>query len=406
MFLSKPLAADLIDRRIRATVRQGRRLFFSAKTRTFAPPNPMKTCALVCVSISLATSAVAARLDREDLLTYHATPDRVATVKTVGDWQKRRAETVAAMESVMGPLPGAAKRVPLEVKVERETDCGSYVRREITYTAEPGARVPAFLLLPKDVLEGKATRRGVLALMPTNNIDGHRAVVGLQGPNAKPGRSYGEELARRGFVVIAPPYPHLADYKPDLKALGYRSGTMKAIWDNMRALDVLEATPGVAKSAGFGAIGHSLGGHNSIYTAVFDERIKAVVSSCGFDSYLDYYRGKPEMWHAGKGWTQERYMPALAGYAERLSEIPFDFHELVGALAPRPFLAIAPTADANFQWQSVDRIIAAARPVYALHGAADRLVVVHPDCPHDFPDDMRERAYRWLEQYLVPADAR
>lgn len=300
----------------------------------------------------------------------------------------------------MGPLPGAAKRVALDVAIERETDCGSYVRREITYTAEPGSRVPAFLLLPKAVLDGKTQRPAVLALMPTNNVDGNRAVVGLVGPNAKAGRNYGEELVLRGFVVIAPPYPHLGDYKPDLKGLGYVSGTMKAIWDNIRALDVLEATPGVERSRGFGAIGHSLGGHNSIYTAVFDERITTIVSSCGFDSYLDYYRENPAMWREGKGWTQERYMPRLAAYAGRLHEIPFDFHELVGALAPRAFLAIAPTGDSNFKWQSVDRILAAARPVYALHGAEERLAVEHPDCPHDFPPEMRERAYGWLEQGL------
>jgi dienelactone hydrolase len=275
------------------------------------------------------------------------------------------------MQAIMGPLPGAQKRVPLNVKVEAETDCGSYVRREITYMAEPGGPVPAFLLLPKAVLAGASVRPGILAAMPTNNLEGNRPVVGLHGPAPKPGRNYGEELALRGFVVIVPPYPHLFDYKPDLKGLGYSSGTMKAIWDNIRALDVLAATPGVSKN-GFGAIGHSLGGHNSIYTAVFDDRIKAVVSSCGFDSYLDYYAEKQAaVWRAGQGWTQERYMPALAGYAGRLQEIPFDFHELIGALAPRAFLAISPKRDSNFKWESVGRIIAAARPVFQLHGAPD-----------------------------------
>jgi dienelactone hydrolase len=286
------------------------------------------------------------------------------------------------------------------VKVESETDCGSYVRREITYAAEPGARVPAFLLVPKAVLAAGQRRPGILAAMPTNNTEGNRPVVGLQAPDARPGRNYGEELAQRGFVVIVPPYPHLADYKPDLAGLGYASGTMKAIWDNIRALDVLAATPGVSPN-GFGAIGHSLGGHNSIYTAVFDDRIKAVVSSCGFDSFLDYYSERQAtVWRKGQGWAQDRYMPRLADYAGRLQEIPFDFHELIGALAPRAFLALAPLRDANFKAASVDRIIAAARPVYALYGVPERLAVEHPDCEHDFPTAMRERAYAWLERYL------
>ncbi len=343
----------------------------------------------------------AERLDRENLLQFRDRSGKVSPVKSIADWQHRRAEIVAGMQSVMGPLPGVAKRVPLEVTIESETDCGSYVRREITYTAEPGGRVPAFLLIPKAVLAGKATAPAVLALMPTNANEGHRPVVGLGTLGSKPGRNYGHELAERGFVVLAPPYPHLGDYKPDhLKSLGYRSGTMKAIWDNIRGLDVLEATPGVSKK-GFGAIGHSLGGHNAIYTAVFDERIKAVVSSCSFDSYLDYYREKQaQVWRHGQGWAQDRYMPALADYAGRLQEIPFDFHEMIGALAPRAFLAISPKRDANFKWESAARVVVAARPVFKLHDAADRIAIEHPDVEHDFPTEMREQSYAWLKRYL------
>jgi hypothetical protein len=93
-------------------------------------------------------------------------------------------------------------------------------------------------------------------------------------------------------------------------------------------------------------------------------------------------------------------MPRLASYDGRLREIPFDFHELIGALAPRAFLAVSPLGDSNFKWRSVDRVISAARPVYALHGVADRLAVEHPDCAHDFPTAMREQAYQWLERFL------
>jgi pimeloyl-ACP methyl ester carboxylesterase len=360
---------------------------------------------LLISSFALVLSPVvraAERLARENLMQFRTESGSVAPVQSMTDWQKRRAEILVGMKTIMGPLPGSEKRVPLDLKIVSETDCGSYVRREITFAAEPNARVPAFLLIPKAVLSGKQVAPGVLALMPTNNEKdvGYRAVVGLAGVKTRPGRNYGQELAERGCVVIVPPYPQLADYQPDLSALGYASGTMKAIWDNMRALDVLAATPGVSPR-GFGAIGHSLGGHNAIYTAVFDDRIKSIVSSCGFDSFLDYYRERQAaVWKRGQGWTQDRYMPALAEYDGKLEAIPFDFHELIGALAPRAFLAIAPLHDANFKAQSVDRIIAAARPVYQLHGERDRLAVEHPDCAHDFPTEMRQKAYQWLERYL------
>src|SRR6185369_5018671 len=103
---------------------------------------------------------------------------------------------------------------------------------------------------------------------------------------------------------------------PDLKKLGYASGTMKAVWDNIRGLDLLESLPSVRRES-IGAIGHSLGGHNAIYTAVFDQRIKVIVSSSGFDSFRDYMDGKIA------GWTSDRYMPRLKNYS--LDAIPFDF---------------------------------------------------------------------------------
>lgn len=343
------------------------------------------------------SASVARRLDRANLLAYRAEDGAVRLVRSIEDWQKRRAEIVRGMLAVMGPIPDSTRRVPLDVAIEEESDVGSYVRRRITYQSEPGSRAKAFLLIPKSALSGERSAPGVLCLMSTDHQRGNRQTVGIL--EGKPGRAYAAELAERGYVTIAPAYPLLADYQPDLVALGYRSGTMKAIWDNMRALDLLETLTYV-RGGGFGAIGHSLGGHNAIYTAVLDERIRVIVSSCGFDSYLDYYDGNDAVWQPGKGWAQERYMPHLLDYAR--SEIPFDFHELIGALAPRPIYVNAPVNDSNFKWQSVDRIAAAAGQIYRLHGVPNLLRVDHPDCAHDFPDEQREVAYRWLDSVLRP----
>jgi hypothetical protein len=93
-------------------------------------------------------------------------------------------------------------------------------------------------------------------------------------------------------------------------------------------------------------------------------------------------------------------MPRLLNYAGRLADIPFDFHEILGALAPRPVFVSAPLRDSNFQWSSVDRVVAAARDVYALFNAAGRLTVAHPDSEHDFPDAQRETAYRLFDATL------
>ena len=335
------------------------------------------------------------RLERTNLLIYRNSKGEVLPVKSKADWQKRRAAIVAAMQEVMGPLPGKEKHCPLDVKIEEEVDCGSYVRRFISYTSEPNSRVPAYLLIPKDALKGRKKFPALLCLHQTHAL-GQKVVVGL---GKSPHDEYGVELVQRGYVCLAPPYPLLANYAPDLKSLGYQSGTMKAIWDNRRGLDLLESLPFVKKGK-FGTIGHSLGGHNSVYTAVFDQRIKVIVSSCGLDSYLDYYGGDPANWQPERGWCQTRYMLKLADYRGRLEEIPFDFHEMIGALAPRPVFINAPLGDTNFRWRSVDEIAKAASQVYQLYGVPKHLRVEHPNCSHDFPDEMRQIAYRLFDENL------
>ncbi len=330
-----------------------------------------------------------ARLDPFKPLEVRAPNGSNRPATTPAEWKPRRLEILKAAQSVMGPLPDASKRCPLDVRIEDQSDEGNYIRQRITYQSEPGSRTPAYLCVPKTALQSgsQSTYPAVLCLHPTDNQVGYGVVVGLGG---KANRQYASELAARGFVTIAPNYPHLASYTPDLKALGYESGTMKAIWDNMRALDVLDSLPYVSRGR-YGAVGHSLGGHNSIYTAVFDPRIQVVVSSCGLDSYRDYKNGDL------RGWTQERYMPRMAQYLGRPQDVPFDFPELLAVLAPRHVLISAPMRDSNFKWDSVDRVAAAARDVYRLHNAADHLQVIHPECDHDFPNEAREQAYKLFE---------
>ena len=305
-------------------------------------------------------------------------------------WGQRRQEALEGFQQVAGELPGQEFRCALEMAVLDETDCGTYVRRLIEYQSSPGGRVPAYLCVPKHAT-ADSPLSAVLCLHPTENQIGHKVVVGLGG---KPHRQYASELAERGFVTLSPSYPLLAQYQPDFRQLGFESGTMKAIWDNIRGLDLLESLPEVAEDHGFGVIGHSLGGHNAIYTAVFEPRLKVVVSSCGFDSFLDYKGGNL------KGWVQERYMPRMGDYLGRPADIPFDFYELIAALAPRRVFVNAPLHDSNFQWESVERIAAAAGPVFELLGAKQALTIRHPESDHDFPDEIRFEAYEIIADAL------
>jgi hypothetical protein len=357
----------------------------------------MFAVATIVAGNTLTTAEELARLDRENLLEFHNAEGMPQTVATPADWQLRRATILRGMQKVMGSLPSDARRVALDVQIEEEANVGKYVRRLLTYQSEPGSRTPAYLCIPNDVLAGRRKAPAILCLHPTDNTVGHKVVLGLGG---RPGRQYAAELAQRGYVTLSPSYPQLANYWPNLQQLGYISGSMKAIWDNTRGLDLLGELPFVDDSRGFGAIGHSLGGHNAIFTAVLEDRITVLASSCGFDAFPDYYEGAERNWYFGRGWCQIRYMPHLSDYRGRLNTIPFDFPELLGALAPRPLLVNAPLHDSNFRWASVDACAEAAYPVYELLNAGGNLIVRHPDCDHNFPESLREEAYDLFDSVL------
>src|SRR5438045_2037076 len=93
------------------------------------------TCWICALFLShagmMSTGEVAApvRLPRTNLLVYHDRTGGLAPVRRKGEWLKRRAEIVIGMQAIMGPLPGPAKRCPLEIKTEAEVDCGSHIRK-------------------------------------------------------------------------------------------------------------------------------------------------------------------------------------------------------------------------------------------------------------------------------------
>ncbi|NQT17311.1 MAG: VCBS repeat-containing protein, partial [Planctomycetes bacterium] len=327
--------------------------------------------------------------DHSELLVYrNATGDRLP-VETPAAWALRRVHILANTELAMGPLPDPSRRVPLEVEIVKEETTPHYNRIRLTYAAEPGDRVPAYLLVPHDI-QGKAP--AMLCLHQTTGI-GKGEPAGLGG---RPTLHYAHELASRGYVAIVPDYPSFGDYPFDFQAAGdrYASGSMKAIWNNHRAVDLLETLPYVNPDR-IGCIGHSLGGHNAILSAVFDQRLRAVVSSCGFTAFHKYYQGNLA------GWTSDRYMPRIRDvYGNDPNRVPFDFHELVAALAPRPFFVNAPIHDSNFEVSGVKEVIQHAAGVYELLGAEKKLRAEYPDSAHDFPDPVREEAYRWLDRSL------
>jgi dienelactone hydrolase len=311
----------------------------------------------------------------------------LANIHTRADWQRARAEILANMQLVMGPLP--KKRSPLEIIRLESEETSKYTRTKINYLAEPGDYVPAHLLIPKGQ---KRRAPAMLCLHQTTKI-GKDEPAGLGG---KPNLHYAKELAERGYVCIVPDYPYLGENDFDPYKHGYASCTMKGVWNHLRAVDLLESLPEVDKDR-IGSIGHSLGGHNTLFVAAFDSRIKAMVTSCGFTSMRKYHNGDLT------GWEGKRYMPLIAEkYGKDPARVPFDFPALLAALAPRALFINAPLGDTNFEVSGVRDCVDAAKTIYEkIFRADNRLAAVYPDAGHDFPAEIRDQAYRFLDQSLI-----
>lgn len=313
-------------------------------------------------------------------------------LRTLDDWKKRRASIVAGFEEAAGKLPPRENLPDLDVRVTETIETSTYTRETITLASEPGDRTPAFLYVPKGLNPGEK-RAGIVALHPTHAIG--KGIVDGQGE--RPNRAYARELAERGYVVIAPDYLSFGDYADyDFAADRYESGTMKGIWNHMRCVDLL-VSRGDVDPEKIGAIGHSLGGHNAMFLGVFDQRVKVIISSCGWTPMHDYYGGDL------KGWTSDRYIPAIRDRFELdPDKVPFDHYELVAALAPAAFFSNSPLRDGNFDYRGIEKAAPKARRIYELYGVPEKLRIAYPDDEHDFPVREREESYAFLKRWLEP----
>lgn len=320
------------------------------------------------------------------MLLFSVSPVSLAT-------EPDRAKLLTKLEAAMGPMPPDSRKVPPDVKILSEERIGtSHLRIKLTYASEAGDRVPAWLLKP--IAPPNTRHPAMLCLHQTINI-GKDEPVGL---GQQPSKQQALHLVERGYVCLAPDYPSFGEYPYDFqKAFQqklYQSGTMKAIWNNRRAVDLLQSLPDVDPER-IGVIGHSLGGHNSLFTAAFEERLKVAVSSCGFNSFHKYYQGNL------KGWSSDRYMPRVASvYKNDPKLMPFDFDDVLLAIYPRAVFAMSPLRDGNFEVSGVKDVLAKVEPVYKAGGHADKLKAIYPDAGHEWPEQARREAYEFVDSIL------
>lgn len=311
-------------------------------------------------------------------------------------WTDKASRISEVWKSVTGPIP---ETVPVNYTIHSTIKRSNYMQVHLSYRTAFNDEVTAYLLIPGEDEHPKGAMPAILALHPTNAA-GKDSV----GQDGKENRKYGYELVQEGYVVLAPDtitageriYPESEAFQtapfyqrhPGYTAVG------KMIHDHQQGIDVLTSFDYVDAER-IGAIGHSLGAYNAFFLSAVDERVKAVVSSCGFAPFAD--DPNPNRW-GQRDWFS--HFPELTEAIER-DEVPFEFHEILALTAPRPVFNWFGQRDHIFpNWQAAAAASLDVAHLYDFLGFTDHYVGLTSNSGHDFPDDIRKMAYRFFAEHL------
>jgi pimeloyl-ACP methyl ester carboxylesterase len=141
--------------------------------------------------------------------------------------------------------------------------------------------------------------------------------------------------------------------------------------------------------------GYSMGGAVGVYTAALDARVKGLVSICGFTPMRSDTAAR------GTGgvarYSHERgLIPRLGFFVGHEDQIPYDYPELLGVLAPRPVLVVEPQWDRDATPADVKTAVEQAKKVYALYGSAARLELQEPWDYNRLPTATQDEIVRWM----------
>lgn len=313
--------------------------------------------------------------------------------------------------------------------IERVEEDG-YIREKIHFNTTPDLRIPAYLLIPKNV---QFPVPGLVALHDHGGyyLWGKEKLVHLPDENphltqfkagAYSGKSIASELARQGYVVLVIDMFYwgerrmvLDDDAPDWKrpgpgitrerieAFNRRAGENEPLvgrtiysagftwsgvmfWDDIRSLDYLVSRPEVDKNR-VGCVGLSVGGLRSCHLAALDDRIKAAVVvgwMCSFPHQLKA--------HVRHTIGHTKLVPGLYRY--------LDYPDVATLAMPASLLVINGRKDGLFQPDGVRHAFEKLAACYRKAGIEDRIATRLYDTPHEFNAEMQQEAWAWLKRWL------
>ena len=344
--------------------------------------------------------------------------------KSLGAWQ------TTARKRVFELMSYTPERVQPEAEVIKRVDRGDYIEEHLTFRTTPLFRVPAHLLIPKNV---KLPAPGIVALHSHDGIYmwGREKVVATDDEHPwltdYKNRVYGAksiavEMVRLGYVVIAIDMFYwgerrlLHDSDPieyktrpasmtakEITAYNRRSSENESLtarslmtagaswpgvmlWDDIRTLDYL-ATRREVDVKRMGCVGLSVGGYRSFMLAALDPRIQAAVAVGWMTSFASQVRR-----HTVNSMGLSFVIPGMYRH--------LDLPDLGAAIAPRAVLVMNGTKDQLFNLDGVKAAFAKIAKCYEKAGVPSKQECQFYDVPHQFNAEMQAYAWKFLAKHL------
>ena len=181
---------------------------------------------------------------------------------------------------------------------------------------------------------------------------------------------------------------------PHWSKMGKMVADVRGAVDALSRMDFVDQTKIIAG-------GYALGATVSLYAAALDERIAGVVSVSGFSPLRT--ASSDRALEGIKSFSHlHGLIPRLGFFVGHEDRIPYDYDEIIGAIAPRPVLLIAPQLDHTANLQDIRASVAEAGKMYKFSGASDQLILNTPDDFNRFSTEMQKLIYDWAGNIIAP----
>lgn len=307
-----------------------------------------------------------------------------------------------------------------------------YTHHRVRYSVAANRTTEAFLLIPNDL---KEPAPAVVAIHDHGGFYyfGKEKITETEDPPGilqefkdryYSGRSYADELARRGFVVLVPDGFYFGSQRIDVDNVDERFAkeirdmdtstddyirqfnrfasshetlmaktifTSGSTWPGIlfqgdrASVDYLLTRPEVDADR-IGCIGLSIGGFRSAHLAGLDSRIKSAVVAGWMTTYGSLLK------HHLRSHTWMIYVPGQLKY--------LDLPDVVSLNAPRPLMVINCLQDRLFTLEGMQAAESKLESVYEEMNAADRFQCRYYDVPHSLNVEMQNDAIDWLSRWL------